>query len=207
MPELLLRSFGLQTAQAAAFGALQRDGLRAGVDDAALDAPARFKAGVGGQGALRLGEGGEIDLTIDYELSYLGTPVLHPVTLSYGETSLYIPDVINTVKRAKTIVMTPVQGRKGTVKEYIAAQDYTITLQGLLVGQDGSFPEAKLRELIRICEAREPVAITSDYIRLFGVFAAVISEENFTRLAGFENLQPFELTLVEDTPIDLVEAV
>lgn len=204
MSELLIRSFGLRAAQAVTFAALQRDGLKAGSTGGTFDANTPFKAGVRGQGALRPLDTPEVDPAT---LSYLGTPIMHPITLAYAGTSVFLSEILVTVSRGKTIVMTPVQGRRGTVKEYITTEDFAINVQGLLVGQEGEFPEEALRQLRFVCDAQEPVTITSDYIRMFGVFKVVVKNERFPRLPGYENLQPFEFDLIEDTAIDLIEEI
>ncbi len=181
MSELLIRSVGLHAIKPLTF----REGLplRAG-----LEPP-----------------GGSPAEPTPEQLSYMGTPVLYPLTLTVGSVDLYIPDVLQTMTREKRVVTTPVQGRKAPVHELYAQGGWSVSVDGLLVGENGEFPGDKLRRLLQITEAEEPVTVTSDFMRLYGIFSAVITSERHKQLAGFENLITFSLELSEDILVDLIE--
>ena len=92
-------------------------------------------------------------------ISYLGTPILDPFTFNGGSffatdninkegdpipfpddngvsgLGLVIPNMIIEVNQTKNIITTPIQGRDGTVKEFISRGDYLITLSGIITGK------------------------------------------------------------------------
>jgi len=80
--------------------------------------------------------------------SYLGTPVYarlefskdgienqvgSPSTLDgrEGARNLILETVLITVVQSKNIIKTPIQGRNGTIKEYIGEGDYMLRINGI----------------------------------------------------------------------------
>ena len=109
---------------------------------------------------------------------------------------------------SKNIIKTAIQGRNGTVKEYISDGDYDITLRGMLTSQNASqYPLEEFNRLLKLCELNEALTIVSDYIQLFGIYDIVIDSSSFPQREGFQNTQLFELKCVSDKPIELIENV
>ena len=66
-------------------------------------------------------------------VSMLGTPVFADMILqndSKGSLKLQLLWVLLEVTQTKIIIKTPVQGRNGTVKEYISDGDYIVNIRG-----------------------------------------------------------------------------
>ena len=78
--------------------------------------------------------------------SYLGTPVYSSLTFEFGNyrtlsgdlisyPNLVLNTVLMSVSNSKNVVTTALQGREGTIKEYVSAGDYVINIQGKLVSE------------------------------------------------------------------------
>src|SRR5690554_3979343 len=72
-----------------------------------------------------------------------GRSVFMPVTIN----GLFLPYCWLSITGGNKIVETDFTERDGTVKEYIAANDLEITLQGVVLNRDGTFPERQIEDL------------------------------------------------------------
>ena len=123
-----------------------------------------------------------------------------PVSVLKG---LKVDAVIMTVTQTKNIITTPVQGRNGTVKEYISDGDYSIDIEGILASKDNEYPTEEVKALIRILKAPVPIKMTSKFLSYLGITDVVITNYNLPQQRGFENTQPFNITGISDVPLEL----
>lgn len=141
-------------------------------------------------------------------LSYLGTPIWADLQLRSkdGSLSVLMDMVLVDVGQARRIVETFVEGRPGSIKEYIADGDFEFTIRGALVSQDAhSYPREEVSTLIALLKLPEAVEVISPYVQLFGVYDLVVFDYRFPQQEGFQNMQLFEITAKSDLPIELVE--
>ena len=141
----------------------------------------------------------------------LGLPVIGNVVFpspkddSYDGIVLLSP--LTTVSLSKNIVKTPVAGRDGTVKEYIGANDYDVTIQGLLVNPDpnqqNKRPEKQIRLLKKLIDLKIAIPVESKFLQWFGIHNLVIENSDFPPLMGVVNVQPFSLKCVSDDPLEI----
>lgn len=120
-------------------------------------------------------------------------------------TSMYLPHAtVAELSRAKNIVTTQLQGRNGTVKEYISMGDWQISLRGFIIDYENDlYPEEDVRRMNDIFEKDKALKINSKLLSLIGVTRIVVTDIKFPSMEGFQNVQPFELTLLSDEPIVL----
>jgi len=161
--------------------------------------------------------------------SYLGTPVHTQIQIQGGQffelediegnnpieyEGIVMQTALVDVSMSKNIVKTAIQGRDGTVKEYVSLGDYLITIQGNIIGiTEGNtvedignvYPAIDTERLIQICQIPDAIEVTSEFLQLFGISQMVISDFKFAELQGFRNMQPFQITALSDTPINLEE--
>lgn len=109
------------------------------------------------------------------------------------------------VSMTKNIVTTAVNGRNGTVKEYVSDGDYIINIKGAIVDKDGLYPELEVQKLVDICRVPERINIASGFLNNFFVTHAVITDYNFPQAEGMRNVQLFSINLMSDRPIELEE--
>lgn len=128
-----------------------------------------------------------------------------PVMLEHKGKSLEIPFAVISISGEKTIVRTPMPGRRGSVKELISMDDAKISLTGLFMSADGSYPEAAVSEmnaLIQVNESIKLVSALSDLL-LDPEDRVVIQSWDFPPTPGVEDVQAVKLELVSDSPFVL----
>lgn len=174
------------------------------------------------------------------QTSYLGTPIFDPVTIKGGrffelsdiESSneidydgLIIPAAIIEITQSKNIITTAIQGRNGTVKEFISDGDFTITITGVIIGENEGiagtrdarvkdigniYPEKDVKKLITICKVPNSIEIISDFLSFFTDSNGqntryVITDYNLPQREGSRDAQLFQISMLTDTAIDLEE--
>lgn len=103
----------------------------------------------------------------------------------------------------KTIVETATVGkeRKGTVKEYICTEDYSITIKGVCIDLEDPevYPAKQVAVLNDLMEINESLEVDSNpYLELFGIRKMVIKEIQFDEMIGESGLQKYTITAVSD---------
>lgn len=167
--------------------------------------------------------------------SYLGTPVFDPVRIVGGNyfalddlsktnpipypddsgAELIIPTVIIEVSQTKNIITTAIQGKNGTVKEFVSDGDFAITLTGLIVGENiagevkdlgNVYPIVDIKRLVTVCKVPDSITITSTFLNdVFGINDVTITDYNVPQLEGTRDMQPFTINMLSDSPIELDE--
>lgn len=146
---------------------------------------------------------------IDYSdapTSYLGTPIIAPVTIKSKDESisLMLDIALFQINMQKQIVTTALQGVSGTVKEYISDGDYVISITGVLTNPTGSYPTEQMQVLHQLLLLPEALIVESSLLQLLGIYNIVVQSYSFEDRAGFENLQDFQLECLSDNPIELI---
>ena len=193
--ERLIQAYGLQTVRKLLYRGQLRQGIgQNSADFENIDVEEVTRLDTGADDAQRL--------------SYLGTPVFADLLLQENEqdTGLLIDTVLFDVSQTRNIVTTPVQGRDGTVKEYISDGDYVVNIRGLLVQPNSmAYPADQVRELLRLCQVKDAIVAASPFLQLFKIYNLVITDYRLPQREGFQNTQLFELNCISDVPIELVE--
>lgn len=147
-------------------------------------------------------------------MSSIGTPVIADVTLK-GSTytnndgkqittqDITLVTVLVNVSQAKKIITTEIQGRDGTVKEYIGMDDYSININGILNGSNGQFPISEFLLLKELCKAPVSLAVVSRYLQNLDIYNLVVKDFNFDQEAGGASKQNFTLNCISDVPVEL----
>jgi hypothetical protein len=142
----------------------------------------------------------------------LGLPVFQRVEFLPMPTfaGIILDDPIVEVSRDKIILTTEVQGRDGTVKEYISNGDYRVTIKGILASPPNQgqyarrYPEKEVQALKRVCDLAEALPVAGRLFSIFGIRNLVIKGVSWPALPGFTNLQAYELRCLSDDPIELL---
>ena len=153
----------------------------------------------------------------DIDLSgsnYIGVPTLTSLAFQYNGKTVELLECIITVNQEKNIVTTPLQGRDGTVKEYISDGDYSISLEAAVSSYviDGkgtanvikrqAYPIEQLEEIMSILQVKDTVSVQSDFLNLFGVTSVVVKNYAFVQ-ETHSNRQGFTAQLLSDTPYEI----
>lgn len=143
--------------------------------------------------------------------SYLGTPIMsNLVFLASPDTpenqDLMINTVLFEVDIIKNVVMTPISGRDGTVKEYINRDDYQILIQGMIVSEFSNvFPRDEVTALSNLLNVNKSLAIASEFLQVFPIHNIVVLHAKIAQQMGYRNQVPFFINAVSDVPIELKE--
>lgn len=152
--------------------------------------------------------------------SELGTPVLSDITLgdrvnganntwmdSAGVERSFEPvtmaAVLLTVAQQKKIVSTEIQGRDGTVKEYIGLGDFEIAINGIITGKNGVHPREVVRQLKNVLDAPVAIVVSSWYLQNLDVHNVVVSSYEIGQEEGGYSYQKFTIRCLSDAPFEL----
>lgn len=142
-----------------------------------------------------------------YARDTMGRWYFMPVYLSSRYKSIEFPYAIVSVKGRKTIVETTLAGSsRGAVNELISLAGYTISLSGLIVSGDGTYPEeqiTQLRELVMLNEPLEIVCALTDLL-LDPADRVIVLSYDYPSTPGLENGQAVKLEMKTDSPFELI---
>lgn len=145
----------------------------------------------------------------------LGTKVVSDVTLVGGTyydpllntnitfKTLTYPAVIMMATKAHKIIQTEIQGRDGTVKEYIGQDDTHITIEGIITGPNGVYPRDAVADLDAWHRAPITKGIVGNFISNLGITNVVSTDCVFMQEEGGYSYQKFTLNLISDVPVEL----
>ncbi len=115
------------------------------------------------------------------------------------------------ITKQNTIKSTALVNRKGTVKEFVQAQDYAITLDGSLVGEGttpdtAKFPYDNLKLLNDILSVSQSLKISSAYLSIFDINRVVLNNATFKQSSQKHvNIMNFTLSLLSDDDYSFIE--
>ena len=115
-----------------------------------------------------------------------------------------LPNTVSCIRGKKTIVETPMVGRKGTVKELISVDDYEINIAGVCLDTD--FPDQQINALKELYDINESVALKCALTDIFldEEDKVVIKSIDFAEMRGCETAQAFTMELVTDRSFELI---
>ena len=108
----------------------------------------------------------------------------------------YEPQV--TIQGSNVLVKKQVQkgAVRGTIKERWAQGDFSISISGILMGEDGQYPEEDVRKLRSYCETGK-ILVKSPQMELFSITQIVVESWNIPFTAGQAN-QAYTINAVSD---------
>lgn len=136
-------------------------------------------------------------------LSLIGTPVFSNFNLEYGgkELSHAINAVLFTVTQTTNILETMVQGRDGTVKEYISAGDWKINAKIVISAIDRSFPAILAQEIREMLAIKDAINIHSWFLNdVFNIYQVVVKERSFEQHQSRANMSFINIEFISDIP-------
>lgn len=144
-------------------------------------------------------------------LSMLGTPVFADMILqsdAKGSLKIQLLWVLLEVNMQKNIVKTAVQGRPGTVKQYISDGDYDVSIRGGLFSPfSNAYPKEDMQTLLALLKIGKEIFFVSEYLAQFNIYNLVVEDYKFSQREGVQNVQLFEIKTISDIPIQLQEKI
>jgi len=153
------------------------------------------------------------------KMSWLGTPIIHPITLKGGTHEVYnrfgkliektlgdfeMPAAtLCEFRRAKNITQTNVLGSNGTVKEIFGFDDWQISFKGVCLPEPGRTEVEQKEMLLQLEKVAGRIEVIGELFDEKDINAIVISEVSFPQIQGKPRVIPFEINALSDEVIDL----
>lgn len=147
--------------------------------------------------------------------SSLGTPVYQRIIFEAGSYSTNVQGVTKSwtqlaydaavvvVTQAKKIIRTQIQGKDGTVPEYIGMDDYNIQITGIITGENGRHPADEIIALKKMLDAPVPVKVSCTYLTNLGITDIIVENYEIGQQAGGYSYQTFVINCFSFTPQEL----
>ena len=142
--------------------------------------------------------------------NYIGVPTLTSLAIQYNTIRVELVECVITVNQEKNIVTTPMQGRDGTVKEYISDGDYTLSVAAAVSSysidqnfqNDHSYPLSQLEDAIALLQIKDTLEVHSDFLTLFGINNVVVKGYAMVQ-ETHSNRQAFTIQMLSDTAYEI----
>lgn len=127
------------------------------------------------------------------------------LSLSYKGEKFTLPnEPLISIGLTKTIVKTGTVGtkRKGTVKEYITTEDYTLSITGVCFDEDNPelYPADQVALLNEVMDINEALDVESNpFLELFGIRKLVFEDIKFAEMVGAPGAQSYQINAISDT--------
>lgn len=170
----------------------------------------------------RIVDGGkEVVSNKGYRNKYTGSDIYDYLELSIPvNVPKYIMDINNNVEGGqkfvntlftistqseKNLILTRVQGRDTTRKEYISGGDLNITIRGQIAGDEADvFPEHDVNNFIALMEYAGILEVDNFLLRTHNVTHLLIKNYSITPKEGYTNVVDFNFTAVGIAPEEQV---
>jgi hypothetical protein len=116
---------------------------------------------------------------------------------------LSFESILVSVSFPRNIVKTEIQGRNGTVKEYIGEGDAQISFRGVMTGGNGHYPGEQVAQLMEVIKAPCAIPVISRHLGYMGIQSVVFEDRSFEQEEGSYSYQVFSLNAISDTPQEL----
>lgn len=136
---------------------------------------------------------------IDPYVDFLG--ITQPGTTS----NIVLDTVLITIEQPIRIVKTEIQGRDGSVKEYIGKDDAKLTINGIITGVNGGYPNYDVSLLKAWLDAPVSKGVTAWWLNDLGISQVVVESYNLPQMEGGISYQMFTINAISDIPIQLKE--
>ena len=110
------------------------------------------------------------------------------------------------ISEAKNILMTKVQGRDLTRKEYISEGDYNITISGKIVSDyPDVYPTKEVVGLRNILKHKDVIECHSPFLNIFEVYTILVTDYSIPQNEEYSNVQDYSITAVYEKPIEALK--
>ena len=138
---------------------------------------------------------------------WLSVPTLTELTLRYGGDGgpkIILKECICLVTLEKNIVQTALQGRDGTIKEYISNGDFQVEIAAAISSEKGDYPKEELKKLMGMLQINESIDVSrdNDFLNLFGINSLIVKSYGFNQ-ETHSNRQTFTICCLSDTAYEI----
>ncbi|MDD1525550.1 DUF6046 domain-containing protein [Riemerella anatipestifer] len=143
---------------------------------------------------------------------------LTSLEIKINEQSFVFNEVIMSITQERNIVTTPLQGRDGTIKEFISNGDYVITVDaGVMEGHkqsdnedtevsfqipNNAYPKSALKRLGSILTKPQAIEVQSDFLEVFDIKSVVVKSFLLVQ-ETHSNRQSMQIQMLSDKPYEI----
>ena len=147
-----------------------------------------------------------LELTISKEGKYYDTTTgkVEPNN-KFGEVAFVDLQPLVQVSSKNNIVMTQVQGRDYTRKEYISGGDLEITINGKITSKyPDVYPEAEVSKFLKLMQFKGVIDCDNTILRQFKIERLIVLNYSLPT-TDCRNIQPYTLSCVAVEPSESIE--
>jgi hypothetical protein len=115
---------------------------------------------------------------------------------------LLLESAIVEVSNTKNIVTTAIQGRDGTVKEFISNGDFSVSIKGIFAYKGLDWPRDNILLFKQYMELGQSLEVTHDVLNSLGIYEVVITDWSLNE-TSFVNAKPFVISALSDEAVEL----
>lgn len=127
-----------------------------------------------------------------------------------GDKEFIFNECLISLNMEKNIVTTALQGRNGTIKEYVSDGDYNISIDAGVStyemdkeeGYAFDYPKDAVKELKDILSLPEALEVQSDFLEIFGIKSAVVKAFSLSQ-ETHSNRQSINIQMLSDEPYEI----
>lgn len=122
-----------------------------------------------------------------------------------GEEFVDLTALVN-VTRKKTIILTNIEGRDRSRKEYVNAGDFMVTVNGLVSsGIPGIYPEDRVKLLIDMLNHKGVLSVDCPHLNRLGINGLVVLDYKLPQETGQSNTQKYTINCVFEKPVEFIK--
>lgn len=124
---------------------------------------------------------------------------------TYGKAEFVDLQPIVNVSTRNNIVLTTVQGRDYTRKEYISGGDFEITINGKITSKfPDIYPESEVSKFLHLMQYKGVVDCDNTILRQFNISQLIVLNYSLQQ-SNQRNIQPYQLSCVAVEPSEAIE--
>lgn len=134
---------------------------------------------------------------------WVGVPTLTSLTLQLGDQKLELKECVCTITMEKNIVQTALQGRSGTIKEYINDGDYQVEIAAGLTAECDEYPKEEIQKLMAFLHTNDSLLVDEEsFLGLFGITNLIVKSYCVNQ-ETHSNRQTFTICCLSDTAYEI----
>ncbi len=147
-----------------------------------------------------------LELTLDANGSYYDSKEgsIQPNS-KYGEVLFVDLQPMVQVSSKNNVILTQVQGRDYTRKEFVSGGDYEISISGKITSKyPDVYPEAEVSKFLKLMQYRGVINCDNTILRQFNIEKLIVLNYSLPS-TSVRNIQPYTLSCVAVEPSEAVE--
>lgn len=138
--------------------------------------------------------------------TFAGEKIRHYLQLEADGAKFVDAHAVLKISENKNILMTKVQGRDLTRKEYISGGDYMISITGKIVSKyQDVYPTEEVSNLLKILKNKSVIKCRSPFLDIFEISTMIILSYDFPQVIGFPNVQNYTINAVFEKSIEAIK--